>query len=418
MRNARLLLCCVVLAGCSRGVAGNLPIPAEPSGSLQAAQRSEPFGRGPSRATATLRFLYNFKALPDGRGPDGTLLEDGGVLYGVTYLGGTADVGTVYKLTPGTEKVIHNFARGSEGAGPVGKLVDVNGILYGVTRAGGTGSNGLDGTVYKVTKAGREKVIYNFKGLTDSSSPSDGLVNFRGTLYGTTGGGGSSGNGTVYKVTTSGNESVIYSFVGGLDGAIPFSNLVALNGALYGTTYYGGGSGCTDERGCGTVFKVTPSGAETVVYRFQGGADGESPLHGLTNVGGILYGTTHMGGGAGSCVDGCGVVYKVAPSGAETVLHRFAGGLDGASPSSDLLDVNGTFYGSTFEGGGTSCYFGLGCGTVFKITPSGTETVIYRFIGGSGGANPYDGLTEVNGKLYGISQNISGGNGTVFGLSL
>jgi uncharacterized repeat protein (TIGR03803 family) len=201
-----------------------------------------------------------------------------------------------------------------------------------------------------------------------------------GTLYGTTqtGGGtgceGGVGCGTVFKVTPKGVESVLYSFQGGSDGALPLGDLINVLGTLYGTTYGGGatGTGCANG-GCGTVFKVTLKGVESVLHSFQGGSDGANPNAGLVNVGGTLYGTTTQGGdgtGAGCADGGCGTVFNVTPKGVESVLQSFAGGSDGASPSGDLINVLGTLYGTTNKGGGTGCGGpGFGCGTVFKVTP-------------------------------------------------
>jgi uncharacterized repeat protein (TIGR03803 family) len=115
---------------------------------------------------------------------------------------------------------------------------------------------------------------------------------------------------------------------------------------------------------------VTLSGVEHIVHSFTGGSDGANPIPGLINVGGTLYGTTSQGGGAMGCENGCGTVFKATPLGAESVLHSFASGSDGDSPQGDLINVGGTLYGTTFGGGGTGCGGpGSGCGTVFKVTP-------------------------------------------------
>jgi uncharacterized repeat protein (TIGR03803 family) len=182
-------------------------------------------------------------------------------------------------------------------------------------------------------------------------------------------------------------------------------------GNLYGTTFAGGSYVCSG--GCGTVFKLTPSGTETVLYRFTGG-DGANPTAGLiADASGNLYGTTELGGGANGCSGGCGTVFKLTPSGTETVLYRFTGGSDGASPFAALIaDGAGNLYGTTFFGGAS------GHGTVFKLTPSGTETVLYSFTGGSDGANPLAGLiADAAGNIYGMTNNGGAGSfGTVFKL--
>jgi len=132
--------------------------------------------------------------------------------------------------------------------------------------------------------------------------------------------------------------SVLYSFEGGNDGRDPHAGLLNVNGTIYGTTEYGGGP-CHRRCPSGTVFAITKSGAETVLHSFKSGSgDGKDPRAGLIEVDGTLYGTTLLGGA--SCY--CGTVFKVTPSGAETVLHRFAGEPDGASPDAGLLNVTGT----------------------------------------------------------------------------
>ncbi|MGA2761171.1 MAG: choice-of-anchor tandem repeat GloVer-containing protein, partial [Candidatus Cybelea sp.] len=186
-----------------------------------------------------------------------------------------------------------------------GAFIDVKGTLYGTTPYGGSGScndhgsgSGC-GTVFSVTTAGKETVVYNFKGAPgDGSNPLGGLLNVNGTLYGTTQLGGTNGKGTVFAVTPSGKETVFYSFKGGSgDGSYPLADLANVNGTLYGTTISGGVL-CKRYSGCGTVFSVTTAGTETVLHRFKGwrGGDGAWPYAGLLNVNGTLYGTTYLGG--------------------------------------------------------------------------------------------------------------------------
>jgi uncharacterized repeat protein (TIGR03803 family) len=194
-----------------------------------------------------------------------------------------------------------------------------------------------------------------------------------GALYGTTTEGGGLGSthlccGTVFSVTTTGKERVLHVFAGGSDGAYPQADLIDVDGTLYGTTTYGGAYGF------GTVFSVTTDGTEKVLYSFGGGSDGEYPSAGLIDVKGTLYGTTTYGGSSSWCNFGygCGTLFSVTTTGAEQVLHAFAGGsADGANPHADLIDVNGTLYGTTFYGGPSCKRHGgvRGCGTVFTFTP-------------------------------------------------
>jgi uncharacterized repeat protein (TIGR03803 family) len=240
------------------------------------------------------------------------------------------------------------------------------------------------------------------------------------TLYGTTstGGGGHCGEkrgcGTVfsYNVGTSIGETILYRFQNGQDGANPYSGVIAEDNILYGTTYQGGG--CPESSiGCGTVFAVNlgASGAESVIYRFMGGQDGASPLAGLIAIGGNLYGTTIAGGTDGT-------VYQVTSQGDESVLYRFSGGRNGREPQAPLIQVNNALFGTTTGGGlyPKSCN-PVGCGTIFSLTPGPSynqESVVHRFQGGKRGADPMGSVTDVNGQLYGTTY-AGGGTGCAGG---
>ncbi len=170
------------------------------------------------------------------------------------------------------------------------------------------------------------------------------------------------GCGTVYSLTTSGQEKVLYSFQGGSDGSSPTSGLINVNGTLYGTTFNGGNSGCEFNEGCGTIYSISTSGKENVRYRFAGGSDGGNPDASLLEMNGVLYGTTFYGGS-----NNAGTVFSFSTSGGEQVLHSFGASEDGANPAADLNEMNGTLYGTTRNGGLTEC--NDGCGTVFALTP-------------------------------------------------
>ena len=368
--------------------------------------------------------LYSFTgANGDGAHPDAGLVFDWqGNLYGTTYLGGVSGRGTVFKVTSkGVETVPHSFTGGADGATPFGGLVNSgHGNLYGTTAfGGGTGCGGFGcGTVFQITPQGKEIVLYSFTGANgDGAFPDAGLVSdFQGNLYGTTASGGDagcggSGCGTVFKMTPQGKETVLYSFTGANgDGANPVADLVFdWQGNLYGTTETGGGAGCNGI-GCGTVFKVTPKGTETVLHNFTGGADGATPFAGLVlDWQGNLYGTTEFGGASGF-----GTVFKVTAKGTETVLHSFTGvNGDGIYPIGGLvLDLQGNLYGTTETGGA------FGYGTVFKIAPNGTETVLYSFnLANGDGAYPAAArlLFDLQGNLYGTTEyGGASGSGTVF----
>jgi uncharacterized repeat protein (TIGR03803 family) len=376
-----------------------------------------------TRARPGYSVLYSFiGGSGDGGYPIGDLLNVNGTLYGTTAGQGAHGVGTVFAITvSGKETVLYSFGTNSEdGTNPIAGLINVNGTLYGTTENGG--SNGY-GTVFAITMSGKETVLYSFgTSSEDGTSPFAGLIDVNGTLYGTTVAGGvncrsgSSGCGTVFAITTSGKETVLHSFGGSGDGDGPVAALINVKGTLYGTTLDGPYDFC-GESGCGTVFSITPSGKETVLHSFGSSGDGTNPLAGLINLNGMLYGTTGSGGAKGD-----GTVFAITMSGKETVLYSFGtGSEDGDYPVAGLTNVKGTLYGTT-EYGAVHCSKGGGCGTVFSITTSGTETVLYRFkrhsSGTKDGAHPQAGVINVNGTLYGTT-NIGGVNryGTVFSLS-
>ncbi|MGC9992520.1 MAG: choice-of-anchor tandem repeat GloVer-containing protein [Candidatus Cybelea sp.] len=352
--------------------------------------------------------LHDFASGADGALPYAGLVSVKGTLYGTTTNGGADNFGTVFKITAsGKETVLHAFIGGTtDGVNPYGGLTDVNGTLYGTTLSGGGSgcySTGC-GTVFKVTTSGKESVVYSFKGgAKDGAFPQAGLTGVNGTLLGTTVEGGADNLGTVFTITTAGKESLLHSFTGGADGASPLAALINLKGALYGTTEVGGTGSCSGFQGagCGTVFKVTTSGTERVLFTFPGtAANGEFPFGGLTAVKGTLYGTTVNGG-----TSNIGTVFKIAPSGSESVLYSFKNNSgDGNEPYAGLLDVKGALYGTTGQGGSANV------GTVFKVTTSGAETVLYSFAGyPSNGQTPTAGLIDVSGTLYGTTN--VGGNG-------
>jgi uncharacterized repeat protein (TIGR03803 family) len=370
----------------------------------------------------TFTILYTFTGSPDGQLPFAALIGDAaGNLFGTTAGGGAAGAGTVFTLDKtGKETVLYSFTPGSDGGGPTGPVLrDAKGNLYGTAQCCGSGNYG---TVFKLDTTGKETVLYSFTGQSDGAGPSGKLVrDAAGNLYGTTSLGGASFSGTVFKVDKTGKETVLHSFTAGADGYFPFSGLIRDGaGNLYGTTNLGGGSGCGGN-GCGTVFKLTPGKngrwKEKVLYSFAGGADGAGPAAGvIRDAVGNLYSTT-VGGGA----SGVGTVFKLSKTGKETVLYSFAGGTDGAVPYEAGLvrDAKGGLYGTTYFGGGSGCG-GSGCGTVFKISSTRKETVLYSFTGGADGAFPLVGLLRNKaGDLYGTASSggdssCTGGCGTVF----
>ncbi len=354
--------------------------------------------------------IYSFKGGADGANPLAGLTLFNGALYGTTSLGGANGKGTVFKVsTSGNESVLYSFAGQPDAASPAASLIHVNGKLYGTTPVGGTINNG---TVFEVSPSGHESVLYSFKFEPDGTNPYAGLTETNGALYGTTSGGGTKDRGTVFELSASGDESVIHSFTGEPDGESPFAGLTYLNGNLYGTTEHGGYG---KKGGAGTVFEVSPSGSESVIHSFTGAhagsSDGAWPLAGMIAVNGTLYGTTYEGGPADE-----GAVFSVNPAGTEKAIYGFLGGdvyLDGASPSASLTLLKGKLYGTTLYGGNNDS------GTIFEVSKSGRESVVHDFQGSpADGAFPYGPLIVVNGMLYGTTANGGVNNdGTVFALA-
>ena len=378
----------------------------------------------PAQAPAeapTYSVLYSFdpKAAA-GTNPNGGLVRDAaGNLYGTTATFGLpGGNGTVFKLDPtGKVTVLLSFPDEAGGAYPEAGLTrDAAGNLYGTTSIGGSGPclRGIGcGLVFKLDTTGKETVLHSFNGPPgDGESPAAVLTrDAAGNLYGTA-------YDVVFKIGATGKETLLHSFHGPPgDGESPQAGLTRdAAGNLYGTTTAGGSGPCVTSNGsgCGVVFKVDPTGKETVLHSFAGyPVDGAIPYSSLArDTAGNLYGTTADGGAFGD-----GAVFKLDTSGKLTLLHSFSGGADGANPIAGLLrDAAGNLYG-TDSSGGSGC-FGLGCGVVFKLDTTGKETVLHSF-DGTDGRLPNGGLLrDAAGNLYGTTR--FGGasdNGVVFKLT-
>jgi uncharacterized repeat protein (TIGR03803 family) len=350
-------------------------------------------------------------AVPDAN----MILGSDGNFYGTTNNGGTYNQGTVFKVTStGVESVQHSFSgngglSGSvDGANPNSPLVEgTDGKYYGTTWYGGANNTG---SVYNITSGGLLTTIFSYA-LGYTSSPNALALGNDGNFYGTDNlNGDVNGFGTIFRITPAGVEATLYTFgaSGFTDGQYPYAGLtLGTDGNFYGTTSGGG------ENQMGTVFKVTPEGAESVIYSFRGPNPNEPILTDptapsatlLLGTDGNFYGTAVFGG-----TYGAGAVFKITPAGTETVLYSFTGegavpgSSDGANPTSGLiLGSDGNFYGTTNYGGAYNR------GTVFKVTPAGAETVAYSFSGAGGltgspdGAAP-NGVTQGNdGALYGAT---------------
>lgn len=241
----------------------------------------------------------------------------------------------------------------------------------------------------------KEAVLHSFEGgAKDGSMPISSLIKVGKVLYGTSGAGGSRNKGTVFSISPDGTGfTVLHSFNGKRDGNAPFAGLTNVHGVLYGTTTSGG---TTND---GTVFSITTAGTFTTLYSFKGGkADGSDPVAGLTNVRGTLYGATDYGGLTACRPHGCGTAYAISTSGHENVRYFFGSKTDdGTNPLAPLVYLGGKLYGTTTLGGSNN-------GTIFRMTANGKETVLYKFKNKSDGscaATCY--LVDAGGVLYGTA---------------
>ena len=369
-------------------------------------------------AQTGLEVLHGFASQKGPAYPDSSLIQaTDGNFYGTTDSGGASGFGTVFKMTPdGTVSVLHEFIGGpTDGAYPLAALIQAtDGNFYGTTAYGGTSDVGTiagDGTVFKMTPSGTVTVLHAFTAGNDGARPYAPLIQATdGNFYGTTWGlPGTSSCGTVFKMTPGGALTVLHVFTCYPDGGFPAAALIqATDGDFYGTTYDGGADFV------GTVFRLTPTGTFSVLHAFAGGSDGRAPTSALIQAtDGNFYGTTNLGGPSDA-----GTVFRMTSGGAVTVLHAFASGSDGQDPSSALIQAtDGNFYGTMPSGGDGACEDG--CGTVFKMTPGGTVTILHAFAGGSDGRFPFSALIQAtDGNLYGTAK--LGGPwdaGTVFQMS-
>jgi uncharacterized repeat protein (TIGR03803 family) len=387
----------------------------------------------------TLTLLFNFEA-SSGTYPAGVLLQAAdGDIYGTTSeAGANMGYGTVYRISPnGMLTTLYtfcsqpNFPNCQDGGGPFGGLVQaVNGDLFGTTYQGGTAGRG---TIFKITPDGTLTTLYSFcfqAECPDGLGPENGLVQAAdGNLYGTTTGiapvpYSNRDGGTIFKITPSGTLTTLYRFCAQTsfptncpNGATPGGLTPASDGYLYGTTYGG-----VTANNSGTVFKITTAGALATLHLFcsqTNCADGAQPEEGpIQAANGAFYGTTLTGG-----AHRLGTVFKITADGALTTLYSFCAlsppnCADGAEPEGPLVQANdGDLYGTTQSGG---AYDG---GTVFKISPDGTLTTLYSFCAQHNcpdGVAPPNGLIQdTNGDFYGTTD--GGGRygfGTIYRLSV
>jgi uncharacterized repeat protein (TIGR03803 family) len=331
-----------------------------------------------------------------------------GNLYS-TAIGGANGAGAVFKVTPGgTLTVLYSFTGGNDGSSPnAGLTLGTDGNFYGAATNGGASGKG---TIFKVTPGGTLTPLYSFTGGADGENPyAPPIQGIDGNFYGTTSAGGGktvcapNGCGTVYKITPSGTFTTLYQF-DIKTGFSPFAPLIqGTDGNFYGTTNIGGNNGTQ----AGVVFKITAAGKLTVIYNFDN-VHGSRPFGSLVQGSdGNFYGTTSGGG-----TQNGGVVFKITATGKLTVLYNINGTTDGGDPRAGLVQAtDGNFYGANLGAGASSSGCPSGCGTVFKITPTGAFSVLYNFDRTTGDL-PYTTLYQhTGGLLYGTTQ--MGGTGSV-----
>lgn len=447
MKPAQAAVLLLGLAACNAGgLSSSLPDNAHPG----------------ARLRSSYAVAYSFRGSPDGDVPTGGLVSDGsGHLYGVTYYGGVTPrgcngsrgCGTFFTFDPSSrqETVLYSFGRTRRDGQVPNSLLFYDGSFYGTTQDGGT--NADLGTVFKITppasKGGtwQETVLHRFHGSPgDAASPVQLTIDASGAIYGTAGSGGAvtkcfQGCGAIFKLTrpSSGSgewrERILYSFAGPPDGAGPSSLILAPHGAFYGETNAGGHStACGNDRGCGTIFALKPSGSsrwtETIVHSFKAAqapkGDGEFPFGGLGLASnGALYGVTAYGGPLQHCYaqgypwSGCGTFFRLQPTpgerGAwrESILYRFKG--DAYEAPDSIASDGRDFYGTSVYGGGGYCGFGWGCGTLFHLVAlqgqtGWTETIVHAFMGGrNDGWDPGGPVVADHNNLYGVT--MYGGSG-------
>jgi uncharacterized protein (TIGR03437 family) len=358
----------------------------------------------------TLTVLASFNIEDGTHAYPGPLVQGtDGNFYGLTEQSGANGSGTVFKITPGgTLTTLYAFgATSTDGAIPEGGLIQAtDGNFYGTTRLGGA----LDrGTIFSITPAGTKTTLYSFGTFyKDGIQPVAGLIQATdGNFYGTTLAGGvsvsgASASGTVFKFTPGGTLTTLYAFGSTAgDGIAPAAALIqATDGNFYGTTNQGG---VYNE---GTVFKITPGGTLTTLCSFHPTGAFAYPSALIQAANGNFYGTTVYAPG------GPGAVFELTPEGTLTMLYTFgATATDGTAPYAGLIQAaDGNFYGTTSAGGTYNA------GTIFEITPTGTETTLYTFGAITTDAqSPSAALIQAtDGNFYGTSGGGAYLDGTVF----
>ncbi|RDC63325.1 choice-of-anchor tandem repeat GloVer-containing protein [Adhaeribacter pallidiroseus] len=333
--------------------------------------------------------------------PQGSLIQaTNGSLYGMTYQGGSNGYGTIFRLTlAGAFSVIRNLSSALDGSYPLGDLIQgSDNNLYGLTSNGGSFNSG---TIFKITTGGAYTVLHHLDNINDGRSPQGSLVQGTGNnFYGMTLEGGPGKLGTVFRVSSAGAFSVLTSFPEAGKGQTPQGSLIqARNGSFYGFTSSGG------VYNQGTVFKLC-DGVYSTVYSFNAAVSGSNPqgdlVQGADN---NFYGMTQDGGTASY-----GTIFKLTPGGTLTVLRHLVNATDGGRPKGNLIQHNNNFFGMTTIGGANNN------GTIFRISPSGAFQILKNLDNATTGSNPQGSLVlGQDGNFYGMTSRGGSNNyGTVF----
>jgi uncharacterized repeat protein (TIGR03803 family) len=342
-----------------------------------------------------------------------------GELYSTIQTNGAYNEGSVYKIsTTGQYDLIYSFCAEGGACKLTGGIPDggvtlgFDGNFWGTTQNGGTDAAG---TAFKITPSGTLTTLYSFTNTTDDSAPSYTLIQGQdGNMYGVSEEQYAGQAGSFFKMTTKGKIAAHPFNPNFTDGASPNLPVQGYDGNFYGSIQIGGDLSC-NLHGCGAIYKMTAAGKVTLLHSFTGYVsttqyDGAFPYGTLTqDANGNLYGTTNSGGSANT-----GTIFKITPSGNYTLLHSFVNAppaYDGVLPTAGpTLGTDGNIYGTTEKGGTQNG------GAIYKITPSGTETLLYSFCV----VSCYDGfvpttsmLLDTNGKFYGVTSGNSNG-GSVF----
>ena len=347
------------------------------------------------RKTVAFTTVHAFKG-PDGSQPWAPLVQaSDGFLYGTTSLGGLSDNGTVFRIDRrGRFRMLCSFDGPTTGDYPVaGLLQATDGLLYGTTFRGGAAGSG---TLFRLDTAGAITVLHAFDYWSTGASSQGPLIQARdGLLYGTTSGGGTFGQGVFFSIDTGGSLRVLHSFNAETTGSLPDSGVIqARDGFFYGTTFNGG------TYGAGTLFRADSRGAVNVLRSFDPATIGGHPTTPLIEGhDGSLYGTTISGGG-----QGVGTAYRFdATNGAVVVFHMFESSSTGRGRKGALLEVSGgDFFGMASQGGK------FGPGTIFHISVRGESGVLHDFKPGVGWLTLAALVQASNGEFYGVTRQRGG----------